>query len=94
MSLIKSEAVGTDSDDWLDAQISTDVDRVVIETEQGRITLQNEPLLQKIRRIIASPLEEIFYNPKHRMLLIPGAFAVIGSSFLRVDSDAAGGLRD
>ena len=93
VSLTKSETLSAPSDDWMSASVSTEQDRVVIETEQERLSLDNERLLEKIRRVIASPLEEIFYNPKHRMLLIPGAFAVIGSSFLRVDTDAAAGLR-
>lgn len=93
VSLIKSEALSTPNDDWMNASVSTEADRVVIETEQESLSLQNDRLLEKIQRVLASPLEEIFYNPKHRMLLIPGAFAVIGSSFLRVDTEAAAGLR-
>lgn len=93
MSLIKSETLDTPSDDWMSASVSTDHDRVVIETDQESLSLENERLLEKVRRILASPLDEIFYNPKHRMLLIPGAFAVIGSSFLRIDTETATGLR-
>ncbi len=93
VSLIKSETLSTPNDDWMNASVSTEADRVVIETEQESLSLQNDRLLEKIQRVLASPLEEIFYNPKHRMLLIPGAFAVIGSSFLRVDTEAAAGLR-
>ncbi|KUM29452.1 hypothetical protein AQ436_07190 [Arthrobacter sp. EpRS66] len=66
---------------------------MVIETGQQRLSLENDRLLEKVSRVLASPLEEIFYNPKHRMLLIPGAFAVIGSSFLRIDAEATVGLR-
>ncbi|GAA3299624.1 MULTISPECIES: hypothetical protein [Glutamicibacter] len=93
MSLIKSETLSTPDDDWMSASVSIDKDRVVIETKQERLSLENDRLLEKIRRVLASPLEEIFYNPKHRMLLIPGAFAAIGSSFLRIDTEAAAGLR-
>lgn len=93
VSLIKSETLSTPKDDWMNASVTTEADRVVIETEQERLLLENDRLLEKIRQVLASPLDEIFYNPKHRMLLIPGAFAVIGSSFLRVDTEAATGLR-
>lgn len=93
VSLIKSETLSTPDDDWMSASVSIDKDRVVIETKQERLSLENDRLLEKISRVLASPLEEIFYNPKHRMLLIPGAFAAIGSSFLRVDTEAATGLR-
>lgn len=93
VSLIKSETLSTPDDDWMSASVSIDKDRVVIETKQERLSLENDRLLEKIRRVLASPLEEIFYNPKHRMLLIPGAFAAIGSSFLRIDTEAAAGLR-
>lgn len=93
VSLIKSETLSTPDDDWMSASVSIDKDRVVIETKQERLSLENARLLEKIRRVLASPLEEIFYNPKHRMLLIPGAFAAIGSSFLRIDTEAAAGLR-
>ena len=93
VSLIKSETLSTPDDDWMSASVSIDEDRVVIETKQERLSLENARLLEKIRRVLASPLEEIFYNPKHRMLLIPGAFAAIGSSFLRIDTEAAAGLR-
>ncbi|GGL95063.1 hypothetical protein GCM10010038_26600 [Glutamicibacter protophormiae] len=93
VSLIKSETLSTPKDDWMNASVTTEADRVVIETEQERLLLENDRLLEKIRKVLASPLDEIFYNPKHRMLLIPGAFAVIGSSFLRVDTEAATGLR-
>lgn len=93
VSLIKSETLSTPSDNWMNASVTTEADRVVIETEQERLLLENDRLLEKIRKVLASPLDEIFYNPKHRMLLIPGAFAVIGSSFLRVDTEAATGLR-
>ncbi|WP_345472857.1 hypothetical protein QMQ05_02905 [Glutamicibacter ectropisis] len=93
MSLIKSETISTPDDDWMRASVSTEKDRVVIETDQQRLSLENDRLLEKVHRVLASPLEEIFYNPKHRMLLIPGAFAFIGSSFLRIDDDATVGLR-
>ena len=93
VSLIKSETLSTPSANWMNASVTTEADRVVIETEQERLLLENDRLLEKIRKVLASPLDEIFYNPKHRMLLIPGAFAVIGSSFLRVDTEAATGLR-
>jgi len=75
------------------ASVRTEKDRVVIETDQERLSLENDRLLEKVHRVLASPLDEIFYNPKHRMLLIPGAFAFIGSSFLRIDDDATVGLR-
>ncbi len=94
VSLIKSETLGAPSDDWLAARVSTEHNSVVIETEQEQLVLENVHLLEKLRRVVAASLTEIFYNPKHRMLLIPGAFVVVGSSFLRVDTDAAGGLRD
>ncbi|MCW4466479.1 hypothetical protein OK351_13330 [Glutamicibacter sp. MNS18] len=94
MSLIRSETIGAPSDDWFSAKVSTEQNSVVIETEQEQLVLQNVHLLEKIRRVVAASLTEIFYNPKHRMLLIPGAFVVVGSSFLRVDTDAAAGLRD
>ena len=93
MSLIKSETLCPPVDEWLRAWVFIDNDRVVIQTELESLSLENDRLLEKIRRVLASPLEEIFYNPKHRMLLIPGAFAAIGSSFLRVDTEAAAGLR-
>ncbi|TAP26003.1 MULTISPECIES: hypothetical protein [Micrococcaceae] len=88
MSLIKSETISTPDDDWMRASVSTEKDRVVIEAGQERLSLENDRLLEKVHQVLASPLEEIFYNPKHRMLLIPGAFAVVGSSFLRIDADA------
>jgi len=94
VSLIRSETLGAPSDDWLSATVSTEQNSVVIETEQEQLVLQNVHLLEKIRRVVAASLTEIFYNPKHRMLLIPGAFVVVGSSFLRVDTEAAAGLRD
>ena len=93
MSLIKTDPTGAPDDDWKNASVSTIDNRVVIETAQERLMLENSSLLEKIRRVIAYPLDEIFYNPKHRMLLIPGAFSIIGSSFLRIDSETATGLR-
>ena len=93
VSLIKSETLDAPEDQWLQALASTDGKRVVIETEQERLSFENDSLLEKMQRVIAFPFTEIFYNPKHRMLLIPGAFSVIGSSFLRVDNGAAAGLR-
>ena len=68
VSLIKSETLSTPSDDWMNASVTTEADRVVIETEQERLLLENDRLLEKIRKVLASPLDEIFYNPKHRML--------------------------
>ena len=94
VSLIRSETLGAPSDDWLSATVSTEQNSVVIETEQEQLVLQNVHLLEKIRRVVAASRTEIVYNPKHRMLLIPGAVVVVGSSFLRVDTEAAAGLRD
>ncbi|WP_159614066.1 hypothetical protein [Glutamicibacter sp. JC586] len=88
MSLIKSETISTPDDNWMLASVGTESDRVVIEAGGQRLSLDNDRLLEKVKQILASPLDEIFYNPKHRMLLVPGAFAVIGSSFLRIDADA------
>lgn len=47
MSLIKSETLSAPSDDWMSASVSTEQDRVVIETEQERLSLDNERLLEK-----------------------------------------------
>jgi len=88
VSLIKSETISTPDDNWMLASVGTESDRVVIEAGGQRLSLDNDRLLEKVKQILASPLDEIFYNPKHRMLLVPGAFAVIGSSFLRIDADA------
>lgn len=47
MSLIKSETLSTPDDDWMSASVSIDKDRVVIQTEQESLSLENDRLLER-----------------------------------------------